>query len=490
MQRRVRGRAADDAGGAVRRVENGHQRRRRGAFPKRVKAATIKRAAVAAFIHPRVAAAIGALLPQARRLVGKDGLAAEFFREQTRGENRLVADFLRAEPLPRKAREQAVLGIFRRHLRHDPRGLAIRRARHDLPHEVAHAPRLRSVAKLDREPVEQFRVRRVVALHAEIVHRPHQPRAKELLPEPVHRHAREQRILRRDQPPGEAQPILRRTRQRRTEHLRRTSRDRALFVRQIILPARQDKRRRRRGRLLHHHDLRLWPRRSQRGSGLDQRRISRRLVILRVLFRDGIEVSLQPVEVLLLERIEFVIVTAAAVEREPKKRRAHGLHTVGGILIEILRRDRAAFRGDEVIAAKGRGQHLLRRGVGEEVSRDLLDHKTIKRQVIIEALDHPIPPRPAGAFDVVQVAIRVAIARHIQPAHRHPLAVARRRQQTVHLPLVGTGLLVREEGVQFLRSRRQPRQIESHAPQQPLPFRLRRRREVRALQARDDESVQ
>ena len=47
------------------------------------------------------------------------------------------------------------------------------------------------------------------ALGAEVIHRAHETFAEALLPEAIHRHARGQRILRRDDPAREAEPIAR-----------------------------------------------------------------------------------------------------------------------------------------------------------------------------------------------------------------------------------------------------------------------------------------
>ena len=56
------------------------------------------------------------------------------------------------------------------------------------------------------EPVEQFGMARPFALRAEVVHRLHEPGAEEHRPPAIHRDARGERLLRRDEPVREIEP--------------------------------------------------------------------------------------------------------------------------------------------------------------------------------------------------------------------------------------------------------------------------------------------
>ena len=62
---------------------------------------------------------------------------------------------------------------------------------------------------------------------------------------------------------------------------------------------------------------------------------------------------------------------------------------------------------------------------------------SIERLVAVEGRDHPVAPGPHRAGEVVLVAVGVGVAGHVEPVHRHPLAVARRGQQPVDQLLVG-----------------------------------------------------
>ena len=67
-----------------------------------------------------------------------------------------------------------------------------------------------AVHELDRQPVEQLRMRRLLAHLAEVVERRDDAAAEVMLPEPIDDHARGQRIVRRREPLGERQPPARR----------------------------------------------------------------------------------------------------------------------------------------------------------------------------------------------------------------------------------------------------------------------------------------
>ena len=75
-----------------------------------------------------------------------------------------------------------------------------------MPEEPFHVPS--RFAKLDGQPVEQLGVRGKLAADSEVAGRAHQPRAEDLLPEPVDHDAGGQRMLGPDQPLRQAEPVL------------------------------------------------------------------------------------------------------------------------------------------------------------------------------------------------------------------------------------------------------------------------------------------
>ena len=72
---------------------------------------------------------------------------------------------------------------------------------------------------------------------------------------------------------------------------------------------------------------------------------------------------------------------------------------------------------------------LLRRRVWQKIARKLLQRELIKGLVGIEGLDHVIPPGPIRARGIGLKAVRVGVARRIQPPHGHALSEMRRGQQ-------------------------------------------------------------
>ena len=101
--------------------------------------------------------------------------------------------------------------------------------------------------------------------------------------------------------------------------------------------------------------------------------------------------------------------------------------------------------------------------------------KSSTRRLRLKARDHPVAPRPHLAHAVVLVAVRIGVARDVEPVGGHALAVGRRRQQAIDDALVGVGGAVGEERVDLGRRRRQAGQVEGHAPQPGLARRLGRR---------------
>ena len=213
MQRRVRPRPPHDARFARRAVEQLHAGRRRGPFPKRINRAPppplVAIGLVAEF------AVVGNGLPQPRRLEGFHGRPADFFDQQPRHRERLIADHFSREPEARAAREEPVLGIALQERGRAHRGLPVGRARDDQAEQLLHIP-----AALDEshgEPVEQVGMRRHFALRAEIARRRDQSLAETLEPSPVHLDARGQGMARRSEPPREPEPVARRVRPQRRE---------------------------------------------------------------------------------------------------------------------------------------------------------------------------------------------------------------------------------------------------------------------------------
>ena len=87
--------------------------------------------------------------------------------------------------------------------------------RHDQPVHLLDAPA--AVHELDRQPVEQLRMRRLLAHLAEVIERRHDAAAEMMMPDAIDDHARGQRIVRRRQPLRQRPPAARRCGRRPAE---------------------------------------------------------------------------------------------------------------------------------------------------------------------------------------------------------------------------------------------------------------------------------
>ena len=96
------------------------------------------------------------------------------------------------------------------------RTLPIGRARDDGLEHGFHVPA--ALLKLDRQPIEQLRMRRRFTLRAEILRCLHQPGTEEHLPEAIDSHARRERVFGADKPARESKPVVRPGFRHRRQH--------------------------------------------------------------------------------------------------------------------------------------------------------------------------------------------------------------------------------------------------------------------------------
>ena len=182
-------------------------------------------------------------------------------------------------------------------------------------------------------------------------------------------------------------------------------------------------------------------------------------------------------------------VALAAANGEPHPGRGRGVHPVQHVGGLVLLRDGAALVVDGVIPIETRGNQLSRRGVGQQVARELLDGEDVKRLVLVIRADHPVSPQPHGAAAVDVVTVGVGISGGVQPAQGHPLAVVGRGEQSVHQPLVGAGLAIIEKGRNFGESGRQAGKIEAESADERAPVGHGRGPDTLLLQPGEDEMV-
>src|SRR5690606_9229571 len=115
---------------------------------------------------------------------------------------------------------------------------------------------------------------------------------------------------------------------------------------------------------------------------------------------------------------------------------------------EHLRPDEEEARRDALAVA------LLDRVVGEEVARDLLEEETVDRHVGVDRVDDPVPVAPRLAEEEVLVeAVRVGVARKIEPMASPTLAEARGGEEIVDDAFEGIRAFVAKEATRLVGRR-------------------------------------
>ena len=182
---------------------------------------------------------------------------------------------------------------------------------------------------------------------------------------------------------------------------------------------------------------------------------------------DVVEEGKQLVILPLTERVELVVVAAAAFERETQERRAKGGHAVVDIRHAVFLFHRAPLGFLLMQAVEGRRQPLLWAGFREQVAGELPESKVVPRQIVVKRGNYPVPPRPhVRPLAVDLEAIAVGIPCEVEPVGRHPLPIPRTCQQPVEQPLIGLGARVGKERVDLIDRGGQARQIKRHAANQ------------------------
>ena len=207
---------------------------------------------------------------------------------------------------------------------------------------------------------------------------------------------------------------------------------------------------------------------------------------------DRVKVRRELVVFALRERIVFVVVAPAAIEREPEPHRARRLHAILHIVHPRLLRDAPAFAIDHVVPVKARRDKLLVLRLRQQVAGDLLDRKFVEWHVRVERRNRPVAPEPHRASRVALIAVRVRIPRRLQPLPHHAFAVARRREQLVHKRLDCSLRFARrrfQKCVELLRRRRQSREVEVKPSAKFFRRSLGRRRKLLLREPREHESI-
>ena len=178
------------------------------------------------------------------------------------------------------------------------------------------------------------------------------------------------------------------------------------------------------------------------------------------------EERLEPVIVLLKDRVELVVVAAGTADAQPEEDLAGDVgdvvEDVGPLPAHVAL---VVLVGPQPEKAGGD----LELGVVriELVAGELLGEEAVVGLVGVERADDVVAVAPGvGANGILAIAVRLGIADQVEPVPRPSLAVPRRGQQAVDQALVGIGRIVGEERVDFLGGRGQPGQVEGRAADQ------------------------
>ena len=194
--------------------------------------------------------------------------------------------------------------------------------------------------------------------------------------------------------------------------------------------------------------------------------------------------------ILLRDRVVFMVVAAGAFHRQAHEAVTCGHDAVRDAVLAEFLRDRSAFEGHAVDPVVRRSHFLVQGRIGQQVAGQLLREEPVVGHVAVQGLEDPVAPRPGEHLLVARVTPGVGVTREVEPGHREVLAVAWGREHRVHPAFIGVGGFVREEGVDFLRGRREARQGEGGAAQKLGAFRGCGRTDASGLDASEHEAVQ
>ena len=220
----------------------------------------------------------------------------------------------------------------------------------------------------------------------------------------------------------------------------------------------------------------------QPGFQVGGRNVVRRFVGVVEQRHDGVIIRMQ-------DRVVFVRMALGAVERESHPGGAGDADAVDHGVEAVFVRVGAAFLVEHRITMEARGDEVVGRGAGEEVSGELLDAELVVGQVGVEGLHDPVAVRPDGARAVFLETVGVGVAGEVEPATGPAFAVARRGEQAIDELFVSIGGFVVNEGVGFLRRRRHAGEVEGDAADEDVAVGLRRGLEAFLGESGADEGV-
>ena len=165
-----------------------------------------------------------------------------------------------------------------------------------------------------------------------------------------------------------------------------------------------------------------------------------------------------------------MVVALGALHGQAEEGSGGGVDAIDEILDAVVFIDDSAFVGGRVVAKKARRGFLLIGSIGEEIAGHLPGNELVIGQVLVEGGDEPVAPGVDAARVILEEAVGVAVARHVEPLEGEAFAISGRGKEPVHRALVGVLRLIAEKGVELRNGGRQAGEVQGHAAEQLGPI--------------------
>ena len=171
--------------------------------------------------------------------------------------------------------------------------------------------------------------------------------------------------------------------------------------------------------------------------------------------------------------VVLVRMTPRANQRQAEQGSTQAFHPIEIVLGLKLSRDGATFGSGRVHADKTGCNLLIKRWIGEQVTRKLPSNKLIERKVVVEGPDNPIAigKNPSPVIQVQTMGVPVTDC--IQPIPGLMLAIIGTSKKRIHKPFIRVFASVFQKRFESGWIRRQPGQSERNPSRQGFPLRLR-----------------
>ena len=193
------------------------------------------------------------------------------------------------------------------------------------------------------------------------------------------------------------------------------------------------------------------------------------------------------------DRIEFVRVALRALEAEADGCLADAIEAVEHSLDTELLGDDRALLVDHPITQEASGDDLFLSGAWEQVAGDLLHQEAVVAEVAVEGADHPVPPGPLLAREVLLVAVAVSVTGGVEPDPGPAFAEALVGDEAASEVFGGRGQTSRggreHEGSDLRRRRWQANEIEMQAAAEHRGISGRREIQLGGAQPRRHEGI-